>query len=217
MVGHIKRVYNYVLLKKKTAGIEGAKICSVDVSPDLKIGEYVQIPRRCHIRKHVSIGRATYISPDTTIESNVTIGKYCSLAPGIFIAPGEHYIDFATTHPVLFNSLWRKKLGIKEKRNYVNKIGKFEERTIIGNDVWIGLHAIIMRGVKVGDGAVIAAGAVVTKDVPPYAIVGGVPARVIKYRFEKKKIEKLIEMKWWDKEINIEELYSMSENINEDR
>lgn len=70
---------------------------------------------------------------------------------------------------------------------------------IIGNDVWIGANAIILQGVTIGDGAIIAAGAVVTKDVPPYAIVGGVPAKVIKYRFSDEVILKLLQIKWWDK------------------
>lgn len=70
---------------------------------------------------------------------------------------------------------------------------------VIGNDVWIGSYARIMEGVTIGDGTIIAAGALVTKDVPPYAIVGGVPAKVIGYRFDEKTIEKLLELKWWDK------------------
>lgn len=68
----------------------------------------------------------------------------------------------------------------------------------IGNDVWIGRDAKIMDGVSVGDGAVVATGSIVTKDIPPYAIVGGVPAKVIKYRFDEVTIEKLLELKWWD-------------------
>jgi len=76
----------------------------------------------------------------------------------------------------------------------------FEElkRTQIGNDVWIGARAIVLDGISIGDGAVIAAGAVVTKDVPPYAIVGGVPAKLIRYRFEDDVIQELLKWKWWD-------------------
>lgn len=85
---------------------------------------------------------------------------------------------------------------------------KVQKKVIIGNDVWIGSHALILGGVKIGDGAVIGAGAVVTKDVPPYAVVGGVPARIIKYRFSQEIIDKLLEIKWWNLPENI-----LKENI----
>ncbi len=71
---------------------------------------------------------------------------------------------------------------------------------IIGNDVWIGSNVLIIGGIKIGDGAIVAAGAVVTKDVPPYAIVGGIPARIIRFRFDKEQINKLLELKWWNKD-----------------
>lgn len=73
---------------------------------------------------------------------------------------------------------------------------------VIGSDVWIGARAAILEGVTIGDGAVVAAGAVATKDVPPYAIVGGVPAKIIKYRFDEETIKKLLELKWWDKDMD---------------
>lgn len=215
MIGRVKKIFNYILLGVRTRSIRGVKIKSIDVSPDIKVEEYVQIPKKCHIRNNVSIGKATYISPYTTIESNVKIGRFCSLAPGIFIGPGEHYVNLVTTHPVLFDSYWRKKMGIAEKKTYIRGIGKSNAKTIIGNDVWLGLNVVILRGVKVGDGAVVAAGAVVTKDVPPYAIVGGIPAKIIKYRFGKDKIEELLAERWWDKDLDIERLYYMSEDINE--
>lgn len=207
----IKKFFRFLLLKFRIRNIKGAVLKSLDTSSDIRIDEFVQIPKKCHIRKNVSIGRATYISPNTTIESNVSIGKYCSLAPGVFIAPGEHYTDLMTTHPVLFDPVWRKKFGIHEKEEYIKKIGKSDINTIIGNDVWIGLNVIIMRGVKIGDGAIIAAGAVVTKDVPPYAIVGGVPAKVIRFRFNKETIHRLLNDEWWNKELDIERMIQVGE------
>lgn len=217
MISRIRKLCKYIIIRAKIRNIGGVKLKSIDVSSDIKLEEFVQIPKKCHIRKNVSIGRATYISPNTTIESNVVIGRYCSLAPWIYIAPGEHYTNFATTHPVLFDKRWRSILKITEDQDYISEIGKANAKTIIGNDVWIGLRAIIMRGVTIGDGAVIAAGAVVTKDVPPFAIVGGVPAKVIKYRFEKDKIERLSKSRWWDKDLDIKKLYSMSEVVDEDK
>lgn len=172
----------------------------------LKIGKNFCIGKNCIIAKgvtignNVSIGDCTYISSYTTIDTNVNIGKYCSIAKNVFIAPGVHKTNYLTTHPILFNKYWRKKIGVEEKDNYDTKIGKENEETYIGNDVWIALNAIIMRGVKIGDGAVIGAGAIVTKDVEPYSIVVGAPAKHIRFRFENEYIEKLqeVQKKWWD-------------------
>lgn len=97
---------------------------------------------------------------------------------------------------------------------YTDPIGK--KLVEIGNDVWIGSHVLIMDGVKIGDGAIIAAGAVVTKDVEPYSIVGGVPARHIRYRFSEEQIKKLLQLKWWEKDFGwIKEHYRDFRNINE--
>lgn len=209
-MGKIKRILNYIYLKLKFLKIKGVKFNSFDCSKDIKVKEYVQIPRKVIVRNNVKIGKCTYLSSNSIIESNVEIGAYCSLAPHIHVAPGEHYTNFISTHPVLFNPSWRKKLNIEEKESYIKNIKKTEVKTIIGNDVWIGLNCIIMRGVKIGDGAVIAAGSVVTKDVPPYAIVGGTPAKIIKYRFNKAEIKLLLKQKWWNKPLNsIDEMYDI--------
>lgn len=148
------------------------------------------------------------------MESNTIIGRYCSLAPNVYIGPGEHYTGLVTTHPLMFDPYWRLMLGIKEKDNYIKQIGKKNDYTVIGNDVWIGLGAIILRGVTISDGAIVAAGSVVVKDVPPYAIVGGVPARILKYRFSQDKIDELMKRKWWDKPVDIDWLYDNSEPLD---
>lgn len=202
----------YIKIKHKYRMIKGVDIRTTDVSDDLIVDEFVRIPRHVKIGNHVSIGRCTYLSPNCVIESNVVIGKYCSIAPNVFIGPGEHYTRFATTHPVLFDPFWRKLLSISEKEEYIKRIGKYDLITNIGNDVWIGYNATILRGINIGDGAVIASGAVVTADVPPYAIVGGVPARIIKYRFSDEKIDILLKSKWWDKPIDVDWLIEMSED-----
>lgn len=142
------------------------------------------------------VGKYTRIKPGCVFK-NVTIGKYCSFANDIMIGLGQHPTFLLST-----NSIFYKK-GITDK--FARNIDYDEEpQTIIGNDVWIGNGALIMDGVHVGDGAIIAARAVVTKDIPPYAVVGGVPAKVLKYRFSNDIILALMELKWWewkDKEI----------------
>lgn len=147
------------------------------------------------------IGEHTYIGSDQPlIEGLVEIGKYCSIARETWIGLPEHPLNLLTSHPVAY---YKSKFcpfytGIVAKGdNIVTNINSNEKITI-GNDVWVGQRAVILNGVKIGDGAAIAACAVVTKDVPPYAVVGGVPAKVIKYRFSPEIIEKLEELKWWD-------------------
>ena len=89
---------------------------------------------------------------------------------------------------------------------------KNDDKTIIGNDVWVGYGATILRGVNIGNGAIIGAGAVVTKDVPPYAVVAGVPAKIIRFRFDDNKIDSLQKSNWWDKPFDYEWMVKMSEH-----
>lgn len=118
------------------------------------------------------------------------MGKYCSLASDVQIMlGGEHRPDWVTTYP--FNVR-------DDRHSEIRGHPASKGDVIIGNDVWIGTEAIIMSGVSIGDGAVVAARSVVTKDVPPYAIVGGNPAKMIKKRFEESVIKQLSEIRWWD-------------------
>lgn len=151
---------------------------------------------------HSVMGSCSYVSTKANL-SYVKIGKYSCIGPDVKNIRGQHPTsNFVSVHPVFFST--QKQVGI----SYV-KENKFEEykwadhehkyANIIGNDVWVGAEAQIMEGVTIHDGAVVAAGAVVTKDVPPYAVVGGVPARIIKYRFSEEDIQYLLQLKWWDK------------------
>lgn len=135
----------------------------------------------------VKIGRYTYgdliVEADRN-ESKLTIGDFCSIAYGtVFILCRDHEIHHFSTYPFKVMCLKKEKYEATSKGN-IN----------IGDDVWIAHNCTIMSGVNIGQGAVIAAGAVVTKDIPPYAIAGGVPAKVIKYRFDEETISKLLEV-----------------------
>ena len=139
-----------------------------------------------------AIGRYSYTCYDDVIV-NCEIGQFCSISDDVIIGGAEHPIDWVSTSPV-FQNVKRSGPKIRFAKHDFEGV----PITIIGNDVWIGVRVIVKAGVKIGDGAIVAAGAVVSKDVPPYAVVGGVPAKVIKYRFEENVIKQLLESKWWE-------------------
>lgn len=143
------------------------------------------------------IGEHTKIAHSGYIGKNTVIGKYCAIAPNVSIAPYEHPTKYLSVSAEFFRL--HNKRGLLPS-NSPDDPFQFEDfkGCNIGNDVWIGKNAVIIDGVSVGDGAVIAANASVVHDVPPYAIVAGSPARIIKYRFSPEIIEKLLELKWWD-------------------
>ena len=153
-----------------------------------------------------TIGRYTYTCYDDEIV-NCEIGQFCSISDDVIIGGAEHPIDWGSTSPVFQNV---KHSGPKKRFSKHNFEGI--ARTVIGNDVWVGKRVIIKAGIKIGDGAVIGAGAVVTKDVPPYAVVAGVPGKVLKYRFDEETIAKLLKLKWWN--LSDEELEKRADNIN---
>ena len=129
----------------------------------------------------------------------LVIGKFCAIAPGVtFIMNGaNHRMDGFSTYPFnIFGEGWEKHTPT------LNQL-PFKGDTIIGNDVWVGMDTVIMPGVNIGDGAIVAAKSVITKDVEPYAIVGGNPAQKIKERFPEQIINKLLEIRWWDLTIEI--------------
>lgn len=153
---------------------------------------YNAIGRRCLIVCS-SFGRFSYVAADTKI-ARAKIGAFCSIGQEVMIGGlAKHPMNWLSTHPVFFST--KKQANI----TFVEHDAFREEYDVeIGNDVWVGARAMILDGCRVGNGAVIAAGAVVAKDVPPYAMVGGVPAQVIKFRFSPEEISKLEEMKWWN-------------------
>jgi acetyltransferase-like isoleucine patch superfamily enzyme len=152
----------------------------------------------------------TYVQKKTTI-FNAHIGKFCSIASNVSIGPGIHKTDGVSTHPVFF-------LKNTPLKKIYNDRDSFESSklTRIGHDVWIGEGAILIDGITVGTGAIIAAGAVITKDVEPYSIVGGIPGKHIKYRFKEEEIEKLLDSEWWNyPEDWLQRNYKSFDNIND--
>ena len=209
MLEIIKQIVINLRLKRKYKKIN-TKLNTWYCKRDLKLGSNCLINKRTVIEENVEIGDYTYINSGkywVTIETNVKIGKYCSIAPGVHIAAGNHEYSFVTTHPILFDKYYEKVLQMDANTQRARGLKDKEKYTCIKNDVWIGFNAIIKRGVTIGNGAVIAAGAVVTKDVPDYAIVGGNPAKLIKYRTSDENINilKVNENKqWWN--WNIDEI-----------
>lgn len=132
----------------------------------------------------VKMGRRTYMN-DGTIRSGVEIGRYCSIGRRCAIGAFKHPLSWLSTHPI---------------QGFLSPKAVFPptKPTKIGNDVWIGDNTIVLDGVTVKDGAVLGAGSVVTRDVAPYAIVGGVPARLIRMRFDPETIERLLAVAWWN-------------------
>lgn len=146
------------------------------------------------------VGAFTYFYSGIVVAA-ASVGRYCSIAGGVRVGDHEHPIDWLSTSPFQYN-LGRFAFsdtadsyeGLPEDDGE-HPFRKAPPR--IGNDVWVGSRVTILRGTTVGDGAIVASSAVVTKDVPPYAIVGGVPARVIRYRFDEETIARLLEVRWW--------------------
>ncbi|MBQ3344272.1 MAG: hypothetical protein IJG84_20405, partial [Kiritimatiellae bacterium] len=152
------------------------------------IGNNVAINRRSYINDS-SIGCYSYCGINTTINFS-KVGKYCSFARNVDVGGFDHDYRKVTTLPRFrFEQL---------KSGEIPKPDDHRDRCIVGNDVWIAAGAQVLHKARVGHGAIVGGGAVVTKDVPPYAIVCGVPAKIIGFRFEKSIIDALLEIKWWD-------------------
>lgn len=138
----------------------------------------------------VQVGKHSYMNGGM-IRQRVSIGRYCSIGRNVLIAAGDHPLDGLTTHPISWQSRARPGRPTKTQRH------PRHPRTEIGHDVWIGDNVVIIAGVHIGTGAVIGANSVVTRDVPPYMIVGGVPARQIRLRFSEEVVAGLLAGEWW--------------------
>lgn len=181
------------------------RIDSAYVSVKAELSDHIVIAENSIIEPTVIIGRYTYMQANCNI-NNASLGNFCSLGFNVLIGPWQHPLHMISTSPKLY-------------RNVLAEGGAFMDmpkRTTIGHDVWIGSNAIILGGVTIGNGAVIGAGAIVTKDVPAYAIVIGVPARIIRYRFDETIIKNITKSGWYnwsDNQIKENESYLISAPI----
>lgn len=149
------------------------------------------------------VGKYTYISSNSLI-SRTSIGRYSSVGNWVQTGIGRHPTDFVSTHPLFHSSILSNSLGF----NSYNVGEKYETHKIldsgyyvdIGSDVWIGDRVLIMDGITIGDGAIIGAGSIVTRNIKPYEIVAGVPAKHLRYRFLPDQINFLLSFKWWNKD-----------------
>lgn len=139
------------------------------------------------------IGRYTYIGSGSWVTC-ATVGNYCSISSGVTIGLAGHSLNYLSTSPIFTE----KYNGTGSSWIDCDFVEHKLKLTTVGNDVWIGTNVLIKDGITIGDGAIVGAGAVVTKDVPPYSIVAGVPARVVRMRFSDEVIAGLLDLKWWN-------------------
>lgn len=173
---HIK--YGNSKISRRVRGLKNIK----------KIGKSISIPEFCAFSGNIEIGDFTTLGVNNVFNGNIVIGKYCQIGAFVAIHGTNHPIDFPSSY---INS---NMLGGRLARNKTNK------PIVIGNDVWIGHGVIVLSNVKVGNGAIIAAGSVVTKDVESYAIVAGNPARVLRKRFSDNVCSELNRLEWWNRD-----------------
>lgn len=166
---------------------------NVVTDPGIQVGEFTMYNDFVHDPREFEKKNVLYHYPVN--KEKLVIGKFCSIACGakFLFNSANHTLSSLSTYPfpIFFDEWGLEKSDVAAAWNRKGDI-------MIGNDVWIGYEAVILAGVTIGDGAVIGARAVVTKDVPPYAIVGGVPARVIRSRFPEETVKALLRLKWWD-------------------
>lgn len=186
----------------------GTKISSLAILHDVTHDVTTAIKPLAKIERS-NIGKCTYIGTMAAVYDS-TIGSFCSIAREVYIGGAKHPIDWVTTSPCFH--IKNNATGVC----YAENAYEWKTRTYVGNDVWIGERAMILAGIKIGDGAIIGGGSVVTKNVGAYEIWAGNPARFIRKRFEDETIEKLEKIQWWNfEDTKLKKLGYMMQNVDE--
>lgn len=182
-------IVDYLRLVQVRRKYPGRNVQSHLIKSSVALGEKVVIGKNVVMGENVSVGSYSYVNDGTRISSG-TVGKFCSISYNCLIGGLEHPAVYISTSPFTYGNwnLFAVEPFWDECQN----------PPVIGNDVWIGANSIIKQGVTIGDGAIVGAGSIVTKDVPPYSIVVGAPVKVIKTRFPDKEIKELLQLRWWD-------------------
>lgn len=172
----------------------------VAVRDDTVLESPVRLYGKIKIGKRVKIGQYSYVEARSSLHSDTRVGRYCSIAQNVEIGPFDHPMDRLSTSPVSYNMHlhFPQQDGLFSRRKV-----KREGGCVIGNDVFIGANCILKRGIVVGDGAVLQPGSIVVRDVPPYSIVEGIPAKVVQKRFDERTIQRLLETEWWNRPANV--------------
>lgn len=155
---------------------------------------------KIELKSNLQIGAYSYFDTGR-VGSLYSVGNYCSIAPGCTIGNGNHPMNYLSTHPIAFKCAGSFNFDSR-MRDYAGGIARTAEvvksAPVIGNDVWVGGNVTILRGVTIGNGAIIGANSLVNKDVPPFAIYAGSPAKLIRFRFEEEMMKRLLSICWWD-------------------
>lgn len=196
MLENLKRIIKIKRVKFKSKSVKFSS--GVNITKNSKFEGMNSLGKNTYFNG--KLGYGTYIGSNCII--NASVGRYCCIADNVHVYVGIHPVKWASLNPMFYST--KKQNGYSyvhqdyfEEETFADKIEKYG--IIVGNDVWIGARTTILGGITIGDGAVIGAGAVVTKNVPPYTIVGGVPAKKIKTRFDQEIIEQLLDYRWWEK------------------